>query len=131
MGRRNTATLQGGGAYNAGTLPLSGGTVSGNTAPSGVGVYQAGTLEMSEKAYLDPTDDVYLPSGKTVTNTGRITTSGTVANLTIQNYAAGTRVLNGDHCAANYAKFVPNIPSGSGELFINSTGYLMAKEMQV
>lgn len=124
----NSATQQGGGVYNAGTLRLSGGTVSGNSASSGVGVYQAGTLEMSDKAYLAATDDVYLPTGKTVTNTGRIKTSGTVANLTVQNYAAGTRVLDGEHCAANYAKYVLNVPSGSTELYINSTGYLVAKE---
>ncbi len=125
----NTAEQKGGGAYNAGTLHLSGGTISGNSASDGVGVYQAGTLKLSEKAYLASTDDVYLPTGKTVTNTGRIKTSGTVANLTVQNYAAGTRVLDGDHCAANYAKYILNIPSGGTELYINSTGYLVAKEM--
>lgn len=125
----NTAEQQGGGAYNAGTLRLSGGTASGNRAASGKGVYQAGTLEMSGSICLDATDDVYLPNGRVVTNTGRISTSGTVANLTIQNYTAGTRVLGGEFCAANYAKYIPNVPSGGSELFINSTGYLVAKEM--
>lgn len=126
----NTAAEQGGGVYNAGTFQLSGGSVSGNAAQlKGVGVYQAGTLEMSGKASLAASDDIYLPSGRTVTNTGRISTSGTVANLTVQNYAAGTRVLNGEYCAANYAKYVLNIPSGGTELFINSTGYIVAKEM--
>jgi hypothetical protein len=125
----NTASQNGGGVYNAGTLCISGGTVSGNSAPAGVGVYQAGTLQMTDKAYLAASDDIYLPNGRTVTNTGSIKTSGTVANLTVQNYTKGTRVLSGEFCATNYAKYVLNTPSGSDELFINSTGYLVEKEM--
>ena len=117
----NTAE-QGGGAYNAGTLRLSGGSISANTATTGKGVYQAGTLEMSDKISLSDTDDIYLPSGRTVTNTGRISTSGVVAYLTTQDYAVGTRVLSGEFCAANYAKYVANIPAGEDELFIK-TGY--------
>ncbi|MBR5619537.1 MAG: hypothetical protein IKW76_07365 [Clostridia bacterium] len=124
----NTAAQQGGGAYNAGTLRLSGGSISGNTAAAGVGVYQAGTLETSGKVSLASSDDIYLPSGRIVTNTDRISTSGTVANITAENYAAGTRVLGGEFCAANYAKYVVNVPAGADELFINSTGYLVAKE---
>lgn len=125
----NTASEKGGGVYNSGTLRLSGGSISGNTAVTGVGVYQAGTFEASGKISLASTDDIYLPSGRVVANTDRISTSGTVANLTIEDYAAGTRVLSGEFCAANYAKYIVNIPDGGDELFINSTGYLVAKEM--
>ena len=124
----NTASL-GGGAYNAGTLHLGGGTVSGNTAATGVGVLNNGTLEMANEAYLDPADDIYLRPGKTVTNTARVTKSGLVANLTVEDYAIGTRVLDGDFCAANYAKYVLNILAGSEELYINSTGYLVGREI--
>lgn len=125
----NTATTAGGGFYCVGTLRLSGGSVSGNTAPTAVGVYQNGTLEVSDKAYLASTDDIRLPNGRTIKNTGRVTTSGTIANLTIDNYQAGTQVLTGEHCAANYAKYIVNVPAGQAELNINSSGKLVAKEI--
>ena len=126
----NTASTAGGGFYNTGTLRISGGTVSGNTAPTAVGVYQNGTLEISEKAYLASTDDIRLLNSCKIKNTGRVTTSGTIANLTIDSYQAGTQVLTGDHCAANYAKYVVNVPAGQTELNINSSGILVAKEIR-
>ncbi|MBQ7543206.1 MAG: hypothetical protein IJT44_13040 [Clostridia bacterium] len=126
----NTATVRGGAFYNTGKLQMSGGTVSGNTAPSAVGVYQGNVLEFSEGVYLDSTDDVYLPSGRTVKNTGRLTADGLIASLTAANYTAGTQVLTGDFCAANYAKYLLNVPSGATtELHINSSGKLIAKEI--
>ena len=125
----NTATSAGGAIYNTGTVACSGGSISGNTAPTAAGVYQNGTLQMAGTISLGESDDIYLLSGKRVTNTARITTGGIVAYLTAADYAAGTRVLDGDACAANYAKYVMNVPSGQPELNINSTGYLVAKEI--
>ena len=125
----NTASTAGGGFYNTGTLRISGGSVNGNTAATAAGVYHNGTLEMSERAFLASSDDIRLVSGRTIKNTGRITTSGTIANLTIDNYQAGVQVLTGEHCAANYAKYIVNVPAGQNELNINSSGVLVAKEI--
>ena len=126
----NTGTTSGGAIYNTGTVVCSGGSISGNTAPIAKGVYQNGTLQMSGTISFDTADDIYLPAGKTVTNTARITTGGIVAYLTIADYAADRRVLDGDACAANYAKYVVNVPTGQPELNINSSGYLVAKQIQ-
>ena len=125
----NTAATAGGGFYSTGTLRISGGTISGNTASSAAGVYHNGTLEISDKAYLAASDDIRLASGRKIKNTGRVTTSGTIANLTIDNYQAGVQVLTGDFCAANYAKYVVNVPAGQNELNINSSGILVAKDI--
>lgn len=43
----NEATTDGGGIYNGGTLTISGGTISDNTATNGGGIYNGGTLKMS------------------------------------------------------------------------------------
>ena len=120
----------GGGVYVAGILTLTGGTISGNDGGNGKGIYQSGTLNVGGKAKLATANEIYLPAGKTVTNTSRSSTDGMICNLTVASYAAGTRVLDGEYCASNYAKFVLNIPSGQPELHINSSGYLIAKEAQ-
>lgn len=124
----NGAT-NGGGAYNKGTLSLSGGAFSGNTATaSGKGIYENGKLEMSGLVSLATADDIYLTSGKTIINTAPIRTNGTVANITPATYLTGVRVLSGESCASNYAKFILNVPAGKNEMFINSTGYLVERE---
>ncbi|MGN0634889.1 MAG: beta strand repeat-containing protein [Acutalibacteraceae bacterium] len=124
----NTATT-GGGIYTNGTFHLAGGTITGNIAVTGSGIYDNGTLEMADNAFVAQNNDVYLVSGKTVVNTAQITTDGLVAYLTVADYAVGTRVLSGDFCASNYAKFVLNVPLNETELNINSTGYLVDKEI--
>lgn len=124
----NTATT-GGGVYTNGTFHLAGGTITGNIAVSGAGIYNNGTLEMADNASVAQNNDVYLVSGKTVVNTAQIQTSGLVAYLTVADYRVGARVLSGDFCASNYAKFVVNVPNESAELYINSTGYLVDKEI--
>lgn len=124
----NTAT-SGGGVYTNGTFHLAGGTITGNSAAVGSGIYNNGTLEMADNASVAQNNDVYLAAGKTVVNTAQIKTSGLVAYLTVADYRVGTRVLSGDFCASNYAKYVLNVPDGSAELNINSTGYLVDKEI--
>lgn len=124
----NTATT-GGGVYTNGTFHMAGGSITGNIAVSGAGIYDNGTLEMADNAYIAQNNDVYLASGKTIVNTAQIQTDGLVAYLTVADYAVGTRVLSGDFCASNYAKYVLKVPIDETELNINSTGYLVDKEI--
>ena len=126
----NIATGNGGGIWNTGTLNITGCTLSGNTASvNGDGVYENGTFNLSGTPFFDQNNDIYLASGKAVINTQEITTSGIVAYLSVSDYAKGTRVLSGEFCASNYAKFVLNVPAGKEQLFINSTGYLVDREI--
>ncbi len=126
----NVASQNGGGIYNTGTLDITGCTLSGNTAGvSGNGVYENGTFNLSGTPFFNENNDICLASGKAVINTQKITTSGIVAYLTVNDYQKGTRVLSGEFCASNYAKFVLNVPDGAEQLYINSTGYLVDKEI--
>lgn len=126
----NHATGNGGGIYNTGTLDITGCSLSGNNADGfGDGVYENGTFNLSGTPFFDPNNDIYLASGRAVINTQEITTSGIVAHLTVKDYDIGTRVLSGEFCASNYAKFVLNVPTGRTQLYINSTGYLVDREI--
>ena len=75
----NSATKGGGGVVvNSGTFIMSGGTISGNTANSlGGGVYVSdlGTFEISGAPVVknNTGENVYLPSGKTITVKGALT----------------------------------------------------------
>lgn len=125
----NSAYYSGGGVYNTGTFDMSGGTISGNTAPSGSAVYENGTFRMSGGAYIAGNNVIFLKNGKTIVNTGALTKGGIVAHIYAENYVAGVRVLSGDFAAANYAKFIAD-PRGGVELNINSSGYLVAFEVK-
>ena len=96
----------GGGVYNGGTVNMYGGEISDNTASNkgggvymvaSVGNYQGGILKVSGSAKItDNTvkgvaNNVYLPSGKTITiGTGGL--SGTIGVTTEPKPAAGTPV---------------------------------------
>ncbi len=73
----NTATASGGGIYNFtdnntsdanATILMSGGTVTGNSAPIAKGIYQNGTFLLSGAPVFDPDNDIYLYSSKTKDN---------------------------------------------------------------
>lgn len=119
-GSANTASSNGGGIYNEGTVNLEGGSVSSNTASSyGAGIYQNGTLNMKGAASV--TSRLYLPDGKQVNLTGSLT--GSVSDLYLSNTnTTNNQVLTGDssYILSSYRKFtVSNVDYG-----IDNEGYL-------
>lgn len=125
----NDAYLLGGGLYNTGTFDMSGGTFGGNTASNdkGSAIYENGSFNMSADAYIEPDNNIYLTSGKTVVNTGKLLRSGVAAHLYPQNFAVGTKVLSGEFTALNYANFVAD-PQNGVTLHINTSGNLIDRE---
>src|SRR5699024_953042 len=89
----NTA-VNGGGVYNKDITTLSGVTFTNNTASQhGGGAYQAGTMYINGALAMDAASDIYLPTGKRVDINAALTkTSGLVAKFTPQDYYNG-RVL--------------------------------------
>lgn len=116
----------GAGIYNAGTLIMTGGTVSSNSATrNGSGVYNGGVFMMSGDARVDSSDDVYLPTGKTIRIAGTLSGTTPVATITPSAYTAGTGVLSidsasGTTMADEYTKFA--LSNSAWE--INSSGLL-------
>lgn len=125
----NSAYLYGGGLYNSGTFDFSGGKLEGNTVDNlkGSAIYQNGVLNMSADALVESDNSIYLVTGKTVTNTGKLLRSGVAAHLFPQNFTVGANVLSGDYTAVNYANFVAD-PQDGETLYINSSGNLVDRE---
>lgn len=89
--KNNTASGSGGGVYiNSGTFNMNGGSVTNNTATgNGGGVYyHGGTFKVSGDVNISGNttggnaNNVYLPSGKTITIAGELTGSGTIGVTT-------------------------------------------------
>ncbi len=82
-GDRST-THNGGVIYNAGTLEMYGGTITGGNASNGGGIYNNGSLVMSgsPKIYNNTangsSNNVYLTSGKTITVDGSFTSNANI-----------------------------------------------------
>ena len=78
-------TLKGGAVYNNGTLYVSGGSMTGNTATDdpknygdtpatlGSAIYQDGTMYLSGAPSYAANQDVYLSEGRVITRNGEIT----------------------------------------------------------
>jgi len=73
----------------------------------GEGVQVDGTFTMYDFAKVDESNDVYLPSGKTITIGSIIKNYEIVANITLESQSSGTQVLSGDSALirSNYSKF--------------------------
>ena len=91
---KNTGSVseEGGGVcISAGTtFTMNGGTIYGNkygtSKAYGNAIYVDGTLNLSESAYINPDNDVYLAAGTYVTVTGELTGTLPVATLTPNAY---------------------------------------------
>lgn len=91
---KNTGSVseEGGGiCISAGTtFTMNGGTIYGNkygtSKAYGNAIYVDGTLNLSESAYINPDNDVYLAAGTYVTVTGELTGTLPVATLTPNAY---------------------------------------------
>jgi hypothetical protein len=119
---------KGGGVYigSSGTFTMSGGLITGNKAAWGGGVdNENGTFNMSGSAVVAADNDVYLPSGKTITLTGTLSLpDGVTVAATIRpaDYTEGTQVLDGGY-GTNYTKFVVT-PNGATAWYVGSNGKL-------
>lgn len=138
-----SATYNGGAVYiNAGYFNMSGGKITGNTAPSsGNGVYLPtynSKLSLSGKAFLSPDDDIYL-SYSAPAYYPKITIGGELKNspaayLSLPpGYATdGSKLLeDSTFNSSNYNKIAFNPSNAYGETeerywFLSNTGYLQA-----
>jgi hypothetical protein len=112
---------------------MTGGTISGNTASLGNGVYVGGhassAFNMEGSAVVAAGNDAYLSAGKIITLTGALTGAAPVATITVPdaNYVVGTRVLaespaGGSLVLNNYGKFAVT-PKGA-VWYVDSDGKL-------
>ncbi len=94
---------EGGGVYisSGTTFTMNSGSLYANKHGSrtgftfGDGIYVEGTLNLSENAYIDPDNDVYLASGKFVTVTGEFTGESAVATVTPDSYTEDRVIVKG------------------------------------
>lgn len=119
------AATDGGGVYSTGILTMSGGTINGNTATNGCGVYNDGTFTMSGSSTVDANNDVYLPSGKTITVNSALTGSFPVATITPQTYTSSTQVLSGSRVHKEFGLFKVTEDSSGRKWGVAATGMLL------
>ena len=124
----NTVTSgNGGGVFvkdTGSTFNMSGGTINGNTATDGDGVYNDGTFNISGSAIVNTNNDVYLPSGKTITVDSALTGSFPVATITPQTYISSTQVLDGSRVDKEFVLFKVTEDSSGGKWGVAATGWL-------
>lgn len=98
----NYAVSSGGGAYLPGgyEMTIASATFELNkTSSTGGAIYSEGILNVKDGANLYAStnavkiNDIYLQPGKTVTVTGTLTKTGTVATITPKNYKRGTEII--------------------------------------
>ena len=125
----NTVTNgNGGGVFvkdTGSTFNMSGGTISGNTATDGKGVYNDGTFNISGSAIVNTNNDVYLPSGRTITVNSALTGSFPVATITPQTYTSSTQVLSGSRVHKEFGLFKVTEDSSGGKWGVAATGMLL------
>ena len=84
--------------YNLGTLTLSAGEISGNTATQGSGIFNYGNKTsigifiMSGEANVTSDNDVHLKNA-VITIAGTLTATAPVATVALSSYTSGTQVL--------------------------------------
>ena len=113
----------------SGTVESKGGVIYDNSADLGNAVYNAGgVFAMGESGYIDQSNDVYLPTGKTVTMTSKLDSSDICLNITPQTYEKDVRVVDGSFAAANYKRVYIN-DYQTQNWHINSSGHLLTDEV--
>ena len=105
----NRAYSQGGAVYidSGAEAHVSGGTIENNYSDQSIGggIYNGSDLYLKGSIQLGTNDDIYLPTGKYVTVSDRLTCLGHAAVITPQAYVEGTRVLDGTAVGSTYTKF--------------------------
>lgn len=108
------SVAKGGGIYiQRGTCSLLDGVkITGNTATQGSGIYvdENGSLKMSGTAVVEPDNDIYLYSGKSILLSGPLTGTYTdpVAKITVENYSTTDAVVTGpdEYLSSAYNRFL-------------------------
>lgn len=125
----NSATNGGAVYVNGGIVECKGGSIHNNNADNGSAVFnQSGSFNMGDKGYIDQSNDVYLPTGKTVTMVSKLDFSSVCVNITPQAYQMNVRVVDGAFAATNYKRVSIN-DYQSQNWHINSSGHLLTDEV--
>ncbi len=105
----NVAYAAGGAVYveDGSELVITGGYIAENVSNQARGgaVYNAGYFDMSGKAQIDSTNDVYLARNATVTAADRLDCAGYAATITPEAYSEGLKVLDGKALGNSFSKF--------------------------
>jgi formylglycine-generating enzyme required for sulfatase activity len=105
---RDNKASNGGGVYNGKTFTMSGGTISGNTAGYGNGIYvDGGIINLEGSAVITPNNEVQLTYGTLIHLTGNLSGSK-VATIKAdsQPFVTGEQIIDGAYVnATNCAKF--------------------------
>ena len=139
-GQGNIATGNGGGIYVGQSCLLrlndstdsgtQGVLITGNEAPNGKGVYAANnaTVSMQGGTQINVYNDVYLDTRSAILVNSVLTTTDTVARITVpeNNYAQTTKVLYGNAVGSEYGKFAVT-PKDGEEWEVSSLGLLKKK----
>lgn len=122
-----------GGAFdveNNGKLKLYNGAIYNNTATvQGAAIYANAKVELYASGCVDPTNDIYLPQGETITMMAKSDYASVIANITPQTYKEGLRVIDGDFTAMN-ASLCAIVPQDETIWHINSSGKLTTSEIK-
>ena len=125
----NTASYGGAVYVNTGTVEVRGGEIFNNSADFGSAAYNSsGTLSMGDDGFIDQSNDVYLPAGKTVTMISKLDSSSVCVNITPERYQKDIRVVDGAFAAANYKRVYIN-DYQTQNWHINSSGHLLTDEV--
>ena len=128
--KNNEARGFGGGVYIEDTFKFTGGTITGNTASVGAGIFSINsstTLKMSGNARVTNDNDIYLHSNSVITITGgALTGTAPVARITPATYNTTTQVLTADTgvTLANETYKFAVTPKGSEKWTVGGNGCL-------
>lgn len=126
---QNSATRGGAIYVNGGNVNIIGGSIYSNNADNGSAAFNnSGNLNMGESGYIDQSNDVYLPTGKTVTMISKLNSSSVCLNITPEVYQKDIRVVDGTYGAMNYKRVMIN-DYQQQSWRINSSGRLLTDEV--
>lgn len=122
-----------GGAFSVadtGKLNIYDGSVYDNTSTvCGNAIYNDGTLGFYSGAFIDSSNDVYLPCGKKIMMMAKSIYSSPVVTVTPEIYEEGAQILEGDYTAMN-SNLCAVAPQEETVWHINSGGRLTTNEIR-
>ena len=121
----NSATGNGGGVYNASTnFIMNGGTISGNTAVNGKGVYSSQDIKMSGNADVVPDNDVHIGEDHKITITSLLKSTIVLTPTSYKNVWPVLAVENGVSLSEVIKKITLTQPADGTQWFIDTAGKL-------
>ncbi len=127
----NTASY--GGAFSVadnGKLNIYDGSVYNNTATvEGGAIYTDGTLSFYSGAFIDSSNDVFLPYGEQIMMSAKSIYSSSVVTVTPEIYEEGVRILEGSYTAMN-SNLCAITPQEETVWHVNSGGRLTTNEIK-